>query len=103
MRGAACGAKFQAKNAARRETEAVVGRLSVDQVLPVRTGGRLVRDLRTITPALFADDEEKPDARLAITPQLLGRGNLRRQNALGVAGAATVQPIAFNAARKERG
>src|SRR3954469_10774942 len=103
MRGTDFGAKLQAQNAARRQAEAIVRRLSVDQVVAGGTGGRFVRDLRAIASALFADDEDKADPRLTLATQLLGRGNLRRQNALGVARAATIQAIAVDAAREKGG
>ena len=64
--------------------------------------GRLVRDSRAVAAALLADDEQQADARLAVAPQPLGRRDLRGENALRVARAAAVQPIALDAARKER-
>ena len=40
---------------------------------------------RAVAAALFADDEQQADARLAVAPQPLGRRDLRREDALGVA------------------
>ena len=67
--------------------------------LPAR---RAFASSRAVAAALLADDEQQADARLAVAPQPLGRRDLRGQNALGVARAAAVQPIAVDAAREKR-
>ena len=63
VRGAAGRAKLQSKNAARGESQPVVGRLAVNQ--EPGSVRRLVRDLRAVAAALFADHEQQADTRLA--------------------------------------
>ena len=80
--------------------EAALGRLAVDQ--KPRAAGRVVRQLRAVAAALLADDEQQADAGFAFAPQAIDRGDLRGENALRVARAAAVEPIAVDAARKKR-
>ena len=54
-----------------------------------------------LSPPLFANDEHEPDARLAAAPQLLRRRHLSREDPLRVAGSASEQLVAFDAAWKE--
>ena len=102
MYGAAAGAQLEPENAARRQAQAVVGRLAVDQKSHAIGAGRLVRRSRAVAPALLADDEHQADARLAVTAQLLGRRDLRRKNPFRVAGPTPEQLVAFDPAGKER-
>ena len=101
MRRAPAGAQLEAQDAARGEAEPVVGRLAVDQK-PAAAGAASFAAARAVAAALLADDEHQADARFAVAPQAIGRRDLRRQNALRIARAAPVQPIAVDAARKER-
>ena len=75
-----------------------VGSPSTETAQPVRP--RRSRRLRAVAAALLADDEHQADARLAVAPQPLGRRDLRGENALRVARAAAVQPVALDAARE---
>ena len=87
-----------AQDAARRDAQAVVGGLAVDQE-PHARRRQLVGHARAVAAALLADHEQQADARLAALPQPLGRGHLRRQDALGVARAAADEHAALDAAR----
>ena len=81
-------------------------RLSVGSPLirkRLRVRRNFVGFLRAVAAALFADHEHEADPRLAVAPKPIGRRDLRRQDALGVARAAPVQPIAGNAAGKKGG
>ena len=102
VRGAAAGAQPEPEDAARREAETVVGRLAVDQKPRAAIAAAVVRHARAVAAALLADDEHQADARFAVAPQLLGRRDLRRENPFRVARAAAEQPVAFDAAGKER-
>ena len=100
MRGAAGRVQLQPEDPARRGAETAFGRLAVDE--KPAPGGHVVRQLRAVAAALFADDEQQADARLALAPQPLGGGHLRGENALRIARSAAVQTIALDAAREER-
>ena len=63
--------------------ETALGRLAVDEK-PAAVGGE-VRGARPVAAALFADDEQEADARLALAPKDVGGRHLRRQDALRVA------------------
>ena len=75
---------LSAQDAARRQAEAVVGRLAVDQK-PAPVGAPAFGDSRAVAAALLADDEQQADARLAVAPQPLGGRDLRGEDALRVA------------------
>src|SRR4029077_6739812 len=90
------------ENAPRREAEPIVGRLAVDEIAALDLRRRLVRGARAVAAALLADDEHEADARFAVAAQTPGRRDLRREDAFGVARAAPVQAIAFDAAREKR-
>ena len=60
MRGTTARAQLEPENAARRQAEAVVGRLAVDQ--EAAAGRDVVRDARAVAAAFFADDEDESDA-----------------------------------------
>jgi hypothetical protein len=89
MRGPARRRQPRAIRAARAARQPVVRRLAVDQ--KPRSGRNRVRRLRTFAAALFADDEQQPDTRLAVFAQPLCGRNLRDDRALGVARAAPVE------------
>jgi hypothetical protein len=101
MRGASGGAKPHAQNAAGRARQLAVGRLAVDEVS--RLVRNRVRRSRAVAAALFADHEQHSGAPLARRPQPFARGHLRREDTLGIAGAAPVQPPIRDAARDEWG
>ena len=84
-----------------RPSRLSVGSPSIRNRLPWPSA-RVVGRARAVAAALLADDEQQADARFAVAPQPIGRRHLRRQNPLRVARAAAVQPIALDAARKER-
>src|SRR5205085_6439696 len=63
---------------------------------------RFIRDARAVASALLADNKQEANPRLAGMPQPVGGGDLRGEDALRIAGAASVEAIAVNAARKER-
>ena len=63
--------QLEPEDPARREAEAVVGRLAVDQEPASRAARRVVRDLRAVAAALFADDEQQ--ARRASSPSRRSR------------------------------
>src|SRR5205823_4907009 len=52
--------------------------------------------------ALFADDEQESRARLAFGAEAFDRRDLRGEDPFRVAGAAAVEPVAFDPARKKR-
>src|SRR5204863_9893779 len=77
-----------------------VGRLTVDQIAAPVGGG--VRLPGSVTPSFLAHDEQQTDARLTLVAQPVRRGDLGGENSLRVAGAASVQSIAIDAAGKKR-
>ena len=102
MRGAPAGAQLQPQDPARGEAEAVVRRLTVDEKRAPLAERRVVGHSRAVAAALLADDEEKTDT-IARTSKAIGGRDLRREDPFRVAGAAPVQAVAFDPARKERG
>src|SRR5215469_196360 len=93
--------KFQSKDAAGGRAQAAFRRLAVDQ--EPCTLRQLVREFRAVAAALFADDEEQSDTRLAIAPQPPGSRDLCGKNAFRVARPASVKAIAVDSARKNGG
>jgi hypothetical protein len=82
------------------EGEAVVGGLAVDE--EARAARVAVGDLRTGGVALLADDEEQAHLHARVA-QALGRGDLRGDDAFGVAGAAAVEELVVLGAGKNGG
>ena len=66
MRSTSRRAQLDAQHAARRQAQTAVRRLAVDE--KARSARRRVRGARAVAPALFADDKEEADARLAVAP-----------------------------------
>src|SRR5262249_21608691 len=85
---------------ARSGAEPVVRGLAVDQK-PAAIGERVGR-ASTVAAAFLSHNEQEPDARLAFASEAIGGSNLRRKNALRIPGPPARDPIAFEAARKER-
>src|SRR5438067_6443364 len=77
------GAQLQTENPARRETEAIVSRLAVDQ--ETAAVGSLVRGPRAVAPPLFADDKDQTDAPFALADQPIRGRDLRGENAFRIA------------------
>src|SRR5215212_8785857 len=92
--------QVDSKHAASRNPEAVVGWLAVNEIL--RTGCKLLRQLRAIAAPLFTYDEQQSDVFHALTAQLFGRRDLRSGRAFGVARSTAIQCVAVNSAGKER-
>src|SRR6185436_6304798 len=88
----------QAQDAARRQTKPAVGRFAVDEI--AGTARSEIRGFRSVAAAFFANHEQQPDARLAAAAELFGGRDLRRQNPLGIAGAASVNAAPLDAAGK---
>src|SRR6266851_8262067 len=88
------------EHAARRDPEAVVGRLSVDEKAAV-VGGE-IRRAGSVAAPFFPDDEQQPHASLATAAKDVGGRHLRGEDALRIAGTAAADPIALETARKER-
>ena len=102
VRGAAGGLQHHALDAARGQAEPSIGRFAVDQV-SAAAGTRVEgRALGAFASPLLADNEQHADARLALVPQDVGRGDLRGQDPLGVARAAAIDAPVFHTAREER-
>ena len=83
----------------RRDGQAVLGRLAVDQEL--HAARLLVRNLSTLTVALLAHQKQQANVN-ALGLQLLGGCDLSHDDALGVAGAAAVDAICRFRRRNER-
>ena len=100
MRRAPGRAQPDAQRAARREPQPVVGRLAVHE----KPRCRWRRDSPRARRRCRVPRRPRTAGRraLALPPQDLGRRDLRRQDALRVARAAAVDPIALEPARKER-
>ena len=72
--------------------EAALGGLTIYEIA---TGGvEIVRGTRAIRALLFTDDEKQIYAILAVSGKLLRRRHHRGGYSLGIAGAASVQPVA---------
>ena len=65
-------------------------------------GATLLAATRAVAAPLFADDEQQADPPFAGGAEPFGGRDLRRENALGVAGAAAVQPAVAHGAREKR-
>ena len=96
---AAAGADLGAQRALGGEGDAIIGRLSVDE--EAASARAEVGDFRAGGVPLLADDEEQGNLHTLIA-QALGRGNLRGDDALGVAGAASVDVVFVFAGGDER-
>ena len=99
MTGTPGGPQPDAQVAPCRQRQAAVGRLAVDQE-PRPDRGR-VGDVGAVAAALLAHDEQQADADLAVRAQPLGGRHLRREDALRVARASSVQPAVANGAGEE--
>ena len=102
-----CAARPAARSLSRRmprvaSAEPAVGRLAVDQILAAVGRRGVVRDARAVAATLFADHEQQADARFAVARSRSARGDLRRQNAFGVARSAAEDPAVLDAALEER-
>ncbi len=95
---AALGADFDAECAFGGDGEAVVGGLAVDE--EARAAWALVGDDGAGGVALLADDEEQADLDAGVAQAISG-GDLRGDDALGVAGAAAVEVLVVFAAAEE--
>src|SRR5262245_20610606 len=94
MRRASLGMEPHAKQATCRDAQAVVRRLAVDE----KTNALrclVVGHARAIAAALFADDEQQRDARLASRSQPLGGRYLRSEDALRVTGTTAKHQTAL--------
>jgi hypothetical protein len=104
MRGFAVGVELNAQGTFAGDGEAVVGGFAVDEEAGSVGPGldEFVGNLSAGRVALFTDDEEESDGD-SLLSQLLGGGDLRGDDAFGVAGAAAVEVGCVLATRTEEG
>ena len=100
VRHAAVRDDFETQRAFRPERQLVLGRFAVDDEL--RTPRVLRRRERARTVALLAHHEQQPDVALPGFEQLAHREDHGRDDALGIAGAASPNVLVILARRKER-
>ena len=86
----ATGDKLYAQRALRGHRQFGLRRLAVNEEL--RSARLLVGDLRTLTVALLANEEEQPGMN-ALRLELFGSGDLGDDDALGVARTAAIDAI----------
>src|SRR5205085_10129856 len=75
--------------------DAVIGGLAVDEKFAgaaMQLARHFVSRFGALTIALLADEKQQADGR-AVFSQALGSGNLRGDDALGIAGAASVDVV----------
>ena len=89
MGGASVRAQAQTQRTLGCQRQLVVGRFAIYQISRLWCQGVPVRDLRAQAAFLFIDCKQQTYFLPAFGAQTLGRHNLRGNNALGVASAAT--------------
>ena len=97
VRGAPAGADDDALRALGAAGELALGGFAVDQ--PLAGGGQMVGGARAVGVLLLAHHEQQIHPVLAFFGELLGRDHHGSGDALGVAGAATVEAVAFEPRR----
>src|SRR5262245_543930 len=101
MCGTPIGVQPHTQDAARGRAQAVVRRLTVDQIAHALRCA-VVRNPGAVTAPFFADDEQQRDPRFTRSTERLGSRHLRSEDALRIAGATAEEHPALLATWKER-
>src|SRR5215475_11201866 len=100
MRSAPGGFQLQTQHAAGGKAQPAVGGLAVHE--KARSCGGQIGRPRAVTATLLAHHKQQTDALFAVATQLIGRANLRGENALRVTGPAAVDSTTFDSAGEKR-